>query len=644
MDQPAGPGREPGPSARSCHTCNRKKIRCSKTQPCEACLKLGVECVFPGPGRAPRRRKRPLKAELVSRLKHLEEEIQDLGDRSHATELPSRETGEPVASHVPENDEVANLDLPPVPERHTHSGRGRLIIGRRSSRYVTHEALVSLGDQVKELQDLLDTEHPGERAQEESEPEYLESGNFFLFGYSSGLHSLEDYHPSRINSELLWTAYEENVAPMAMLFHKPTLRKLICKASTNAGHLDKKSEALVFAVYLAAVTSMKPQQCQDHFGEDHSTIVQRFRFATQQALTRAGFLQTRDFTVLQAAVLFLIVLRSPGDLEFVWTMTAAVHRLAQGLGLHRDGTNFGLSPFDTEMRRRLWWYIVILDFQTSEYQAINSQIQEKSYDVRFPLNINDADIAPDTAETPTEYNDFTEMTFCLIRCEISVAHRRILSNKSGVGPEACPLQENLHLLGQLCRRLQEQHLKFCDVSVPLQWVAATVARLAHARSWLVAHLPWLNTEELAPGSPKRDQLFQTATEVVEFAYLLETNDKTTKWGWLFEAYMQWHAAVFVLSELCIRPRSVDTDKAWIVMDQAYALWKKKEFQKGGMMLRPISSLMERAAITQGRQQPAPEGLFSHPEDHGLSSDALAGSMLDPMSLEADSSLPTNFLA
>ncbi|KAJ5724535.1 hypothetical protein N7493_006263 [Penicillium malachiteum] len=70
---------KPGHSlaSRSCHRYNQKKIRCSKNQPCDNCMcvKSSSECTFPGPGRAPRRRKRALKAELITRVENLEKEL-----------------------------------------------------------------------------------------------------------------------------------------------------------------------------------------------------------------------------------------------------------------------------------------------------------------------------------------------------------------------------------------------------------------------------------------------------------------------------------------------------------------------------------------------------------------------------------------
>ncbi|KAF7587653.1 hypothetical protein BBP40_006909 [Aspergillus hancockii] len=377
-------------------------------------------------------------------------------------------------------------------------------------------------------------------------------------------HSLRDYHPSITQSQILWKIYEERVAPVVMIHHKPTIGRLIYKASNNYEYLDRTSEATVFAVYFVAVTSMNPSECENHLGETHTSTLHCYRFATQQALARTDFLQTRSLAVLEAAVLFLTCIRRPGDADF-------------GLGLYRDGTHFDLDPFETELRRRLWWSIFLLDVQTSEYHTIPSQIYEANYNTKLPLNINDADLSPESTEAPEERDNFTEMTFCIARCEMTATHCQIFSSGSSL-----PFEKQLRALEHLHTRPEERYLRFCDVSVPIQWVTATIIRLAMARLWLVAHLPQMSTGELIPGTPGYERLFQTAIEVVEFAYLLEVDERTARWSWLFEAYMQWHAVAFVLSELCTRPQSPETYRAWKVVEQAYLGWKEKDIrQRGG---------------------------------------------------------------
>ncbi|KAF9890359.1 hypothetical protein FE257_006026 [Aspergillus nanangensis] len=593
------PGKNPLPAPRSCYRCNQKKIRCSKTQPCDSCVKASFECVFPGPGRAARRKKRPLKAELVNRLSNLEHEFKLL------TTTPVRRKSADASSATECQQEKEEV------ERH----QGRLLVEGASTHYVTHEVLFSLQNHIDELKSLVTSSENDEDASgdiSDGGEGYLQPGNEFLFGYSSMASSLDTFHPNMVHSQILWKVYEENVAPVITIFHKPSLYQTISKAAANNGSdIDRASEAVVFAVYFAAVNSMSPDQCREQLGQDHSSLLQQYRFATQQALARAGFLHSRNQMVLQAAVLFLTCLRQPGDADFVLTLAAAVYRLAQGLGLHRDGSLFGLSPFEIEMRRRLWWAIYLLDSQTSELHAVDPQITESCYNTKQPLNIDDSELLPGASRAPESRVGFTDMTFSLVRIEMTVRYRRSLLNVPRGGGDdnnnsekAVRLDERLRQLEQIHHRLREQYLQFCDVSVPVQWVTATIIRLALTRTWLIAHLsqgtaatqiPEISSAE---DSNDRDKLFSTAIEVVEFAYLLETDPRTLKWAWLFKGYPQWQAAAFVLSQLCVRPRSADTDQAWAVVNKAVARWIRGD-QRGSITRKTIRQLIERAVGVNG---------------------------------------------
>ncbi|KAE8321334.1 fungal-specific transcription factor domain-containing protein [Aspergillus sergii] len=571
----------------SCHRCNQKKVRCSKTQPYKSCLKSNSECVFPGPSHTPQRKKRPLKAELISRLRSLEHKLREI----------TQERGDPVSTT---NSAAKNAHR--VENKHS-----RLIMERDSTRYITHKILISLGNQIEELKGLVQS--PGNIIIKDKDKKYLQNSNQFLFGYSSIASSLSAFHPSVRDSQILWKAFKKNVAPVIIIFHKPSLHRLLYKIATSSNYINRASEAVVFTVYFAAVTNISPEQCAEELSQDHSTLLQQYRFTTQQALARAGFLQSQNQTMLQAAVLFLTCLHRPGDAEFVWTITAAVYQLAQGLGLHRDGTHFELSPFKIELHRRLWWSIYLLDSQSSELHAIGTLISGSYYDTKLPLNINDSDLSPESTTSPDERIEFTEITFCLIRCEMTVLYRRSFLNAHPSNSEGHPshlLDERLRQLEEIRTHLQNRYLQYCDTSIPAQWVTATVIRLALARSWLIAHLSQgtmrvrMPLIEISPEGPKRKQLFLTAIEVVEFAYLLETDPRTARWAWLFERYPQWHAVVFVLTELCGRGQSVETERAWTVLQKAIERWTQRDFHKGGITLKTVHHFLEKAAVAHAR--------------------------------------------
>lgn len=390
-----------------------------------------------------------------------------------------------------------------------------------------------------------------------------------------------------------------------MILHRPSIRKLIGKAATNADFLDPTSEALVFAVYFAAVTSMEPEECRDRLGEDHQSALRHYRFATEQALARADLLHAKQLTIVQAAVLFLIARWRSGDVRFVWAMTAVVLRLAQGLGLHRDGTKLGLGPFDTEMRRRLWWQIYLLDTQTSEYQATTPQIFEGTYDTELPLNTDDSDLFSESEQPFTQRTGFAETTFFLVRCEFNMRYRQLMHGSSlQLRSNQLTIEDTISALYELNTFIENQCLRFCDRTIPIQWVAATVTRVALARLWLTAHLSLERTGELSTGvwEQRREVLFGTAIEILEFAHLLESSEETRQWSWMFQMYRQWHAFAFILSELCVRPASALEDRGWRIAILTYQWWQRDGPPKGWVLWEPLSHLMQRVATTRDNQQ------------------------------------------
>lgn len=149
----------PTPNQRSCQKCNQRKTRCSKTSPCESCVKLGVECVFPPPGRAARKKKRPLKAELVSQMKDLEQKLHDLGQEragdsgismSNERDPNLCDTSGPATRDLP----ISELETPSLNtsskdiKANRESNLGQLLVERDTYRYVSHQGLVSIENGV----------------------------------------------------------------------------------------------------------------------------------------------------------------------------------------------------------------------------------------------------------------------------------------------------------------------------------------------------------------------------------------------------------------------------------------------------------------------------------------------------------------
>ncbi|KAL1970706.1 hypothetical protein VTN77DRAFT_4350 [Rasamsonia byssochlamydoides] len=608
---------------RSCVTCRRRKVRCNKRDPCANCVKAGIECVFPGPGRAPRKPRRAQDAELLSRLRRLEGVVESLGGAaaiesrlaaaistaSPAT-VPTVRDNDKLQASEAGDDLCSFLESDPKNVQHRKDVQeefGRLVIDEGRSRYVSNRFWASIGDQIEELQDILDP--PSSDEDDYPSPgDSINSGSqnhdAFLFGYQSVAHSLRNYHPTPTQLFVLWKTYEQNVGALVTVLHKPTIRNILVDASANLDSLDKNTEALAFSVYLAAVISMTPEQCMSDLGEERDAAISRYRFATEQALARANLLNSQNLTLIQAAILFLTCIRRQDDSRFVWTLSAVVLRLATGLGLHRDGTNFGLSPFETEMRRRAWWHICILDLRAAEDHGTDPMISDLIYDTRLPLNIDDDDISPDSKTPPPERVGFTDMTFSLIRCEVTLAYRRLTYVPPGtVCPAPQTLEQRESVVEKLNARLNERYVRHCDMDVPLHWACATVARLIVAKLWLIVHHPLARNEQMpALSHEMRNRLLLTSIEVIEFSHLLATNENTARWSWLFRTHTQWHAVAFVLAELCVRPLCPGVERAWVAVNSVFNDWERQATQKKGMLWRPLSRLMQRASEFRKKQE------------------------------------------
>ena len=624
-------------NSRSCVTCRKRKVKCDKRHPCSNCNRAAIECVFPGPGRAPRRSRKPPDTELLARLRRLEGVVQSLGKGID-------ENGETIIEHV-ENDPTSPQAAQPngivkikeeekcgmlgvheptrIPEtRNNDKGTdgmvkefGRLVVEDGRSRYVSNKFWSSLSDEVAEMQDILDdpTDEEDDYPSPGSGSSASANHQGFIFSFSSTVLSLRNFHPAREQIPVYWNIYKTNIDPVIKLLHIPSHERMISKASLDLDNVSKPLEVFMFAIYYAAVTSLSPDDCIVHLGLEKQAALRKYRFAVEQALSRTGFLGTQDFVVLQSMLLFLVCVRRSDDTRYVWTITGLLIRLAQAQGCHRDGQQFRLSPYETEMRRRLWWQICKLDVRASEDQGVDPSIIEQNFDTKFPLNINDEDISPTTKETPIEHEGATEMTFDLIRFSVSTTVRRLSYAPPGQGPcrtksMGLSLEDKEHIIDELHQYLDQKYLRHLDTTIPLHWVAATVGRLIMAKMWLIVHHPLSRIDQGAELSKDvKDRLFLTSVEVIEFSHLLETEKTTLKWGWLFRTYVQWHALAFALSQLCTRTVGPAVDKAWMVIEGVFDDWGGAvSSSQRGMLWKPLRKLMAkaRAARSQGLQKQA----------------------------------------
>jgi hypothetical protein len=151
-------------------------------------------------------------------------------------------------------------------------------------------------------------------------------------------------------------------------------------------------------------------------------------------------------------------------------IVGTVTRLAQCMGLHRDGSAYGLGPVETHVRRLIWYQICFLDVRTAEAQGPRPSIREDEFDAKFPLNVDDDDLEQSPA--PTEgARRWTGMTLPLIRMECIEMHRLIWIDRVRLEKKQITITTVLGKIENFRRIMEEKYLPLIDQRVPIQRLA-----------------------------------------------------------------------------------------------------------------------------------------------------------------------------
>ena len=158
-----------------------------------------------------------------------------------------------------------------------------------------------------------------------------------------------------------------------MVLHVPSTEARVQEwlSREDVDHIPRDLDALLGAIYLAAVSSLEDDICLEIFGRSSEELAASFRTAVEQALARAHFLNTDSLTVIQALVIYVVVVRC-FDPKLSWTLSGLAFRLVQSLGAHRDGASLGLSPFQSEMHKRLSWILCIFECPAADDNACDT--------------------------------------------------------------------------------------------------------------------------------------------------------------------------------------------------------------------------------------------------------------------------------
>ncbi|KAK0757775.1 hypothetical protein N5P37_009791 [Trichoderma harzianum] len=537
------------PLSRSCYTCNRRKIRCDKQEPCTPCSQAGKPCAYPP--RRIRRAKHTIMADMASRISSLEKALA----KANSKDLSA------LGISVSKNSSSSS-SAQPVRLR----GDDVLVEKGSSSQYFNEVMLSRVIEEERDIESVLSTSHTGTPHQPATSP-------FNPAGILSSLSLLQEphtFHPTQPLAVRLWNNYVENVdgcSGLIKLLHLPTDRVKVYSVIHDPASASFHDLAFCFAIYFASAVSFEDVEARLFLGQDKDDALNTFKTGLEQAFAHGDFLDRPTLTGLLALVIYLSGLRVHNRGKGIWILNGLTIRIAQSLGLHRDGLRLGLPPFQSEMRRRLWWHLLSRDSRSGEdYGLENTSGQLLGSNVSLPLNVDDVDLSPDMKELPKPKNSWTAMTFSLINIELAKSIHKLADIAATSSLSSPPTEDiRIKVIDDLSASI-EGYLQNCNPVIPQHRMTLLCSRFLVRKLNFTTRLQW----SFLRRTMKSDE-FATEENLVEALELLEPrlfNDDglLKQFSWARRAYPQYHITMYVLWHLCVKPEGPSVDRAWRALD------------------------------------------------------------------------------
>lgn len=412
----------------------------------------------------------------------------------------------------------------------------------------------------------------------------------FIFGRQR-FDSVSTLHPPAAQSFRLWQVFTSNVHPLTKVLHGPSVQEEILRSLSEPSSTEGPTEALIFSIYLIAVVSLTDGECRNLLGESREKQLARYCYATEAALSRADFLRSTDLKVLQAFILYLVCnqeryfsphlhrrraeisqlsLRHLCDHDVLWLLTGLAARMGQRMGLHRESSLKGLSPFEAELRRRVWWQLIILDGRAAQLTGASMKFDIQLYgDTKEPINVNDGDLVPSMSSPPRRSPVTTEMIFCSVRIEIGVW---MIQQKCLLGSATSPEGKTkfLRSIDILESHVEEKYLQNIDTDIPLNLLTTYLARSAVCQLRLSAYHPIHRPERASDLNPEQlDMLLENSLKVIRYDVLAHSTSSLQRYLWHIANFFPFETFVLLISTLSGRAAGQIVDAAWSVINQVY---------------------------------------------------------------------------
>ena len=173
----------------------------------------------------------------------------------------------------------------------------------------------------------------------------------------------------------------EHLSPLMPIVHRPSLERDI---AAGRGDKDWAFRGFVFTILaIASRFSKDPRVYAD--ASDPDTAGDHFAAASRL------YHQVYAASLINVQVMILTATFMHGSIGpgASWTVLGVAIRALQDMGLHQERAYKDLSPFDQEIRRRVFWGAFILDCIFTINMGRPAALRLSDCDVKLPLEVDD---------------------------------------------------------------------------------------------------------------------------------------------------------------------------------------------------------------------------------------------------------------
>ncbi|KAL4780322.1 hypothetical protein BJX76DRAFT_351107 [Aspergillus varians] len=604
------------PRVLSCLLCQQRKVKCDRTFPCANCVKTKAQCV--PAGLLPRRRKRRFaERELLDRLRQYE----DLLRRNNIEFKPLH--GDPPK----EEDDTQSLPSVDPGDRGPSSRRSPSRFRSSDDTYEAKNFWSAVNRASAESAESDEHDNPPAVALTQ---EHVKKAWDQGYGCTDSLGGpntpvdLSSLHPEPPRIFRLWQIYLDNVDPLLKVTHTPTLQVRIIEAATNLKGVSPVLEALMFGIYCIATLSLMSDDCEGLLGSPRDELLARYQQSCRQALVQCAFLRSDDRDCLTALYFYLISLRPTiGDPRALSSMLGIAVRIAERMGLHSESACAKHPPLEAEMRRRLWWALVIFDARIGEMADYRTPTLTPLWDCNIPINVNDFDLRPGMKDIPKVQGHSSEALFVVVRSEVGDFLRNSSFHLDFTCPPLKAIAREVHCkpvpgageLDALENWIEERYLRLCNPENPLHFLTIWMTRGWLAKCRLLEYYSKYSAGRQTKSD--RDAAMSYALAMVECDTKMLSNPCMTRYLWFLHWYFPFPAYIHILQDLRRRPLSEHSEKYWISLGEnsearSILLWQMSP----RILFRAFSGIVFQAweatesALRRSGQTSAPPKLVS----------------------------------